>query len=524
MKTFITPADKSFLKGNVKNQMSNVKSATQNLKLEKYLIWLLIIFFGLLYALWSVNRHNHFRTDAVDLGIFDQPMWLFSQGKAPLSTVKWNQSPGAHILGDHFHPILFVFSSLYWLWDDVRVLLVVQALFVVLAAYPIYLAAKRILERESLALAIAFSYLSFIGVQTAIDYDFHETALAALPLAISLYALTFEKWRLYFLSFALGLLFKEDMPLMYAGVGLFAILFWGIGEIRDIREKKGKRLLVGLVTLGVSVAYYFFVTKVAIPYFKGDAWRYEELDPRIGKTTFDLIKASLTRPWVVIQVMFTPVLKLKTMLNYLASFGFLPLLNPASLAMLLPNFVSRFLTDLPQRWLIRYQYSVNIAPALAFGTIFGVDKLLRVLSSLKALKKLPVILFIFIICCSLLQTFRTNTPLFRMLDPKNYRWESRFGLNNKLLAQIPKDASVMAQSAFVPHLSHRDIIYRYEDNLIKTARPDFVLMSADEASDPPYARRDLETKIEILRKSSDYKTIYWDGVRLLMKKKTGGEV
>jgi len=453
--------------------------------LKKNAIWILIIFFGLLYALWSVNRHNHFQTDAIDLGIFDQPMWLWSRFKVPLSTVKWNQYPGAHILGDHFHPILIIFSFLFRIWDDVRVLLLAQAVFVALAVYPIYLTANKILKSSALALSISFSYLSFIGVQSAIDYDFHETALAVLPLSLALYAVTFEKWRLYFVSFFLGLLFKEDMPLMFAGIGLFSSLKW----LKD--KQKGKRVIFGLLTVVLSMIYYFSVTKVFIPYFKnGEPWQYEELDPRIGETTVDLIKTFFTRPWVVFQVMFSPSLKVKTMTNYFASFGFIPFLSPFSVFMLLPNFIGRFLTDLPQRWLIRFQYSVNIVPALAYGTIFGIKSTMGKLRGLGVMwgKRFTLLLPFFIVFCSLFQTYRTNTPLFRMLDWRNYQSQDRFAINYKLLSLIPKDASVMAQSAFVPHLSHREIVYRYEDNLIDTGKPEYVLMSLDESSDPPYVK------------------------------------
>ncbi len=488
-------------------------------KISKYFIFILISFFTLLYAGWSVNRHNQYKTDAVDLGIFDQPIWHWSRFEPPLSTIKYNQFPGANLLGDHFHPILILTAPLFWLWDDVRILLILQSLIIAIAAYPIYKIAEKILGNRFLSLGVAFAYLTFIGIQAAVDYDFHETALAVLPLSLALYALVFRRDRLFWFSFIIGLFFKEDMPLYFAVVGVLA----------GIRFRHYRRALLVIL---ISVIYYYLVTQKIIPYFKGDRFAYEQLPPQLGKTTLDLIKITVFSPWVTVLTVIYPVLKLKTLLNYFASFGFLSFFDPLSLILIFPNLVTRFLTELPQRWIIRFQYGAVLAPLIAFGSIYGINFLRNTAAKLLAWIKitqrqtainirdvLDGLILAILVLAPLIQSYRVGTPLFRMFDPAVYRDSENNRINQDLLGRIPSNASVMAQSAFVPHLTHRPEIYRYEDTLLAQTQPEYILMSLNEHSDPPYTREQLEERVAKLRQDPRYTALFWDGTRLLMRKR-----
>lgn len=477
---------------------------------KKWGIWIMIAVFGLIYSFWSVTRHNRFQTDAVDLAIFDQPLWHYSRLEAPLSTIKFNTYPGEHILGDHFHPIIIPLAGLYWLWDDVRILLIAQVILAVLSVFPIYLLARR---RIGLifALSLSFAYLAFVGFQTAIDYDFHEVTMGVGLISLAVYFLTESRMRAFLLTMVLGFLLKEDIPLIFAGLGLFAIL-------------SQRKYRWGFFILLVSLLYYFLVIKYIIPYFKHDRFAYEELDPRLGKTTIDLAKKIITSPRLVLEVFFLPAVKLKTMLNLIGSFVFLPFLSPLTLLAVLPNFLSRFLTGLGQRWLIRYQYNIILTPIFAWGAILGMENLIRLSGKLawKGVKiKLISMVSLFLVLVPIVQTARTNAPFMRILNSTSYSKDPRFKINQKLLAMIPKNpsVSVVAQSTFVPHLSHRYAIFRFEDWVVAKIKPDYVLMSADEGSDPPWGREVKLEKIANLTRRTDYEILYYDGVRLLMKRK-----
>src|SRR5438093_9898911 len=79
----------------------------------------------------SVFRHDRFASNGVDLGIFDQLVWGYSRGQIVPNTVRGFQN----LLGDHFHPILVLLGPFYWIWEDVRMLLLLQGVFLAAACF-----------------------------------------------------------------------------------------------------------------------------------------------------------------------------------------------------------------------------------------------------------------------------------------------------------------------------------------------------------------------------------------------------
>lgn len=480
-----------------------------------YLLLLTVVFFAVSYSFWTVTKHNHFQTDAVDLGIFDQVIWKYSQFKAPLSSVKFNTFPGMNILGDHFHLLIAVFAPLFWVWDDVRAILIGQVVVVVMSVIPIYLLALTKLRSILVSFLISLNYLIFIGLQTLLDYDFHEIALALPLLSLGIYLLEKRRFRAYVVVLFLSFLVKEDMPLVMATLGIWAML-------------KLRLLKIGLLTLGISALVYWLIAYQIIPYFKHEAFDYEHLDPSLGKTGLDLIKTFVTNPFLVVKTAFYDAqwIKARTIFNLLQSYLFLPLLSPSSLVMLIPNIVSRFLTELPQRWIIRFQYSAIWDPILAVGTIYALDNISGLLARVRSLNKhrfgIILGLCVLMLLNSIYVTKKINGPLTeRVFNPKFYEDREDWIKNRILLSQIPKNSSVMVQTAFVPHLSHRDKVYGYDFSVIRrNEQVDYILMSLEEHNDPPYLREDLEKRILELKGLPNYEVISWDGKRLFMRKKS----
>jgi uncharacterized membrane protein len=475
--------------------------------LQKYSIFILILLFGLLYSLWVVNRHNHFLTDAVDLGIYDQPIWNLSQFRPPFSSIKnmWTW-------GDHVGWVILLLAPFYWLWSDTRVLLLLQVWIVVIAAWPIYQLAKSRLKNEFASLSIAFVFLSFVGLQTALDYDFHLATLSVMPIAFTLYFMHQQKWTPYWLWFFIGMATKEDVPLIMLMVGLYVLVV--------LRKYK-----IGLTSVLIAGIYYWVLTNKIIPYFKGGPFNYEQFDPSlgIGTTTGELLMTALTRQWKILQVLVTPSLKIKTTANLVGSYAFLPLLSPATFLLSAPIWAERFLNGLSQRWLIRFQYSASIDPILAVGTILGMENVLKIKNKfVKRISSGQIIIFlsVIILAMNIFVIWRTNGPMLRILDPKSYPWQERFDINYELIRQIPPDASVVAQSCFVPHLSHREKIYRFQEGIVETQQPDYVLLGIDEHSDPPYVEEQWQNLIADLKAMPEYEILYDDGRRFLFKRKS----
>src|SRR6202521_1137155 len=63
------------------------------------------------YAAISIYRHDHFGSNAYDLGVQDHAIWGYSLLQMIPNTVEMIPN----LLGDHFHPILMVIAPLYWI-------------------------------------------------------------------------------------------------------------------------------------------------------------------------------------------------------------------------------------------------------------------------------------------------------------------------------------------------------------------------------------------------------------------------
>ena len=102
------------------------------------LLWGLAIALGLLGWGCSALRHGLLQSNAYDLGLFDQWVWLISQGLPPISSMEH-----VHVLADHGAWLLYGAGALYKLLPSVQWLLAGQALALSLTAIPIWWLAQQ---------------------------------------------------------------------------------------------------------------------------------------------------------------------------------------------------------------------------------------------------------------------------------------------------------------------------------------------------------------------------------------------
>ena len=76
------------------------------------------------YLYHAFADQARYLTTGYDLGIFDQAVRAYAHFQAPMVPLK---GAGYNIFGDHFHPIIALLAPLYWIWDNVGMLLIAQA-------------------------------------------------------------------------------------------------------------------------------------------------------------------------------------------------------------------------------------------------------------------------------------------------------------------------------------------------------------------------------------------------------------
>ncbi|MDY6902670.1 MAG: DUF2079 domain-containing protein, partial [Cyanobacteriota bacterium] len=135
----------------------------------------------LLLFFCSSLRHALFQSNAFDLGIFDNGVYLISQGQEPFISFR-----GLHILGDHAAFILYPLALLYRIFPQVHWLFLIQALSLSMGAFPTFNLASQAGLKKSLATAMAAIYLLYPVIFNLNLFDFHPevVALPALLWAI----------------------------------------------------------------------------------------------------------------------------------------------------------------------------------------------------------------------------------------------------------------------------------------------------------------------------------------------------
>ena len=317
---------------------------------EKWLIWLLILLFGLLYSFIAVVKHLHFQT-GLDLSIYVQSLWQYANLSLPYVTLY----PTHGDLGwaDHFTPSIAALTPVYALFPDAKTLLILQALLFCSGAYPIFIFAKKTLKSTLAALAFAWSYLMFFGTQFALTFDFHAATYSAIFFPWIIWFVLEKKWLPFFIFSLLAIGGKEDVAPIIATIGLIIIL-----------TKKNWK--VGLITLLFSLIYFLLVVKIVMPSLYLQAAKVFNT-PHLP-----------TDPLAYLTMFFNSPIKIKTLLLSFGHFGFLPILSGYFL--LLP-FVHFFLNfpggpEFSGRWDIYLHYRVQLASLMSFGAILGLKNLL----------------------------------------------------------------------------------------------------------------------------------------------------
>jgi uncharacterized membrane protein len=402
----------------------------------------LVAAFAAAYALVGLFKHWHFGSSAYDLGIFDQVIWRLSRFDAPTSSLKG----GLNIFGDHFHPIIALLAPVYWIVPHVEALIVAQAVLLALSIVPVFsFASRRLPAGQSFVIAVV--YALFWGIQRTAWFDFHELAFAPLLIGIAINAIDLRRWRVLWIACVALWLVKEDMIPLVAGIGAWVFLF------ADRRQ--------GLFLGAASLILFPIVMLIVIPGFGHGSWNYG--------SAFARLRAD---PWMAPVIATSPPEKMSIVILWLAPFMFLPLGSRWSLLAVVVG-LERLLSDSPTHWSYTSHYSAPLAPILAAG---AADTLSRIQIGIGSTRirtwVVSTVLTLMVVASA---TLPGHQPVLRLFAAEHYGNRPDLAAATEALAQIPPDASVLAQAAIVPHLAHRDRIYLLEDG---APDADFVIASA----------------------------------------------
>jgi uncharacterized membrane protein len=407
-------------------------------------LWGLMAIAFAVYSVFSVERHNQFGTAGYDLGIFDQAVRAYAHFKAPIVPLK---GMGYNILGDHFHPIIALGAPFYWIWDDPRTLLILQAALIAASVPVVYRFAHRRVSAGA-SLVLAYVYAFGWGLQTLANFNFHEVAWGVPILALAIDALDRHDDRQLLIFAGLLLLVREDMGMLVILMGLLR-LAW-----------RPRRL--GVVLIVAGAVGYELATAVILPHFApGGKFAYWEYGPTLGKNLPDAVGNMITRPWHAIDLFFSPWVKSETILLLFAPVLLLPLRSRYTI-LVLPLLAQRFFEPVLRKnlWYPAYHYNALPWVILMLATIDGAARLglfdrervrLWLLSTLAAVTTIAIAWGPSI-------AGRNVFALHSLVTGKLWASSPIVAEQNTVIAQIPANVCVEADDRLSVHLTNRDYV------------------------------------------------------------------
>ncbi|MCS7001640.1 MAG: DUF2079 domain-containing protein, partial [Dehalococcoidia bacterium] len=400
-----------------------------------------IVVYAALFSALSIQRHDTFGTAGNDLGNMDQAVWNTAHGRWFEST---NWRGGFSRLGAHVEPILLPLAMTYWVAPSPKTLLVVQATLVALGAAPLFWLAARRLASEWLALVFAGTYLLFPALQAATLYEFHPLTLTAPFFALAVAGLLERRNALFVAGAVLGVACKEDMPLVAAMMGVYALM-------------AQRRWRLGLATVALSAGWFWLTTSVIIPAFNPlGASPYLPRYRELGGSIPEIIVTVVTQPWRLVQLLHAQDAP-PYLMGLLAPVAGLAALAPVVLLPVVPPLALNLLTNNElQRVIETNHYPSPMVPFVVAAAILGAARARAWSRRLPTLRPAVVngaLAAVVGVAAVGYQWWRGFTPLARDFEVKPITEHHRIA--QRILALVPRDASVSASAQLNPHLTQR---------------------------------------------------------------------
>nr|WP_225938805.1 DUF2079 domain-containing protein [Kovacikia minuta] len=375
----------------------------------------------------SSVRHLLFQSNGWDLGIFDQAVYLISQGNPPMSSLL-----GFHILGDHAVWMFYPLAILYRLYPSVYWLFGVQAIALSGGAIPTRQLALQAGLTAAQATAMAGVYLLYPLVFNLNLFDFHPEVIALPALLWAVLAARSQRmgWFCFAVLVVLGC--KEALALTVAAMGIWLLIF-------------EKQRIYGAIALGSGILWFMIATQIVIPHFGGSIERHLAMYGALGSTFPEVARQLLHRPWLLLTQIFTIANLIYLCLLFAPVLWGISLPYLAPLVAAIPQLAINLLTTTPAQKDLIHQYSLPILPFL----------LLSVMAAWAAKKtwiqnQRAILLWALVAFLALAKYGYFGSIYLNSLDT----WQA----TRAAIAQIHTQGSVLTTHNIVPHLTHRSQI------------------------------------------------------------------
>ncbi|MCB0192431.1 MAG: DUF2079 domain-containing protein [Anaerolineae bacterium] len=459
------------------------------LKIPHLLLAFFIVIYIVYFSWYTINRHNTLNSYAADLSLIDQPMWNTVIGSGGFMEQTWGDRQQPR-LAEHFEPILVPLALLFFLWDDVRILLIAQSLALALGALPVFWIAQdqfkqiftpkpKISSSPSpplstpqspvsslqspipiwIALIFAGVYLLSPHLQAANIADLHADPFVVTPLLFAFWYASQKRWAWMWLWAVLAMLTKENLPTLTAMLGLYLFLDYfrtnrqsPISDLRSLISAPQSRHAFALILISTAwflSATFLIVAPLARHYFGTDGPIY--------------LANRFTENISLLHIIQDPA-RGHYIFGLLAAVGFLPVLAPELLLLGLPVLLANVLSNFPGQYSGEQHYSAPVVVAFVIAAIYGSRRFASIfsLSEINNQQRLRttalLALSLWLIGWSIgYHALHGWTPFSTRTE--TYQTSAAAQQVPGLVDRIPADAIVSASPGLHPHIAHRRVAY-----------------------------------------------------------------
>lgn len=416
---------------------------------EKLPQWIaFIIVFGLaigvcvFVSITSVAHHRVFGTSTFDFGIFVQMFHSMSTDFTAVTTCERDEFLSHFFV--HASYIYYLLTPVYAFIPSETTLLVSQAVLAMGGIIPLYLIAKNHKYKGASLVAVCMMYIFSIAIIAPCYYDFHENSFLPTLLMWLLYAVDKRKITLMYIMSVLTCIVKEDAPLYVICIMMFFIV-----------DEKSLKRINGIVIAALSATYFVIITNWLTK--NGDGQMMAAT--RFGNLT---INADDGFVGIIYNVLSNPAYFFSQCLNENTMLFFLKMLIPVLFIPFMTKKIHRF-------WMIIPFIIMNLvvgsgypyAAEIGYQYTFGPGVLLVYMAVINAADMGLNRKNGFVSCAavaSLLMSVSSLSGKITYYD--NYKDKEQHYIDmEETLDSIPEDASVVANTWFLPHVANRDEVY-----------------------------------------------------------------
>ncbi len=380
-------------------------------------------------------KFNSFSYNDFDLAIHDLAEWNLIHGSI------YNSILGIPFLGNHMHLIMFLIAPIYIIFSHPLTLLLLQTIALGITAFPIYFLSRRLLD-DNWALIISIAYLFYPALGYTNLYEFHPTVFATFFLAVTIYYYTLNRFAKFIIFLILSMFCQENIPLAGIMFGVLAIF--------------NKRKLKWIVTPILIGALYLFIALSLMSYFNGNTIQFIAIYGHLGSSPPQILLNILTNPQLLIRTLFRTQ-SFIFLLHIFLPVSFLPIFSPLILIPALPFFFQHLLSARISELTIFYHYTAEIIPFIFAALIFSMEFLLKN----SHVKKYQLYLKVSLLSVLLASNIFLGPHLALLRSISTFKKSNLDLYKDSFLAEIPKDASVVATFEYLSHLSHRSNLYSF---------------------------------------------------------------